>query len=228
MKKEKKAAVLVPGLIILFFGGFLLNCSSLQTANDMQDFFALFDGKSLDGWRKLTEYSGDAGAWLVKDGAIVGDQYPEGEGGLLVTEQKYSDFEIYAEVKADYPIDSGIFLRVQPSVLSYQVTIDYRPDGEVGAIYCPSGGGFLEHKPEGQSLWKKDEFNSLFIRITGQPARILVRLNGENIVDFTDTSVDGKFRVPESGFIGIQVHPGASWGKGNKVYFRKLLLKPLD
>jgi hypothetical protein len=111
-------------------------------------FVALFDGETLSGWRKLTEYSGEAGKWGVVDGAIVGDQFPEGQGGLLVTEAVYGDYELLAEVRADYPIDSGLFLRVQPDVLSYQVTIDYRPDGEVGAIYCPGGGGFLVHKPK--------------------------------------------------------------------------------
>lgn len=193
-----------------------------------QGFTALFDGNSLSGWRKLTEYSGEAGKWEVLDGAIVGDQYPDGEGGLLVTEAKYKDYELLAEVKADYPIDSGLFLRVQPNVLSYQVTIDYRPDGEVGAIYCPGGGEFLVHKPEGKELWKRDEFNTVKVCISGQPAHIQVWLNGEALVDFQDELVDGQPRVPETGYVGIQVHPGASWGKGNKVYFRKLAIRTLD
>ena len=76
-------------------------------------FVALFDGGTLSGWRKLTSYSGEAGKWEVIDGTIVGDQFPEGEGGLLVTEDVYGDYELLAEVKADYPIDSGLFLRVQ-------------------------------------------------------------------------------------------------------------------
>ncbi len=213
-------------LVSLFLG---LSAAAVKIhSNSEQGFTALFDGKSLQGWRKLTEYSGEAGKWEVLDGAIVGDQYPDGEGGLLVTEAKYIDFELLAEVKADYPIDSGLFLRVQPNVLSYQVTIDYRPDGEVGAIYCPGGGEFLVHKPEGKELWKRDEFNTVKVRIHGQPAHIQVWLNEEALVDFQDELVDGKPRVPETGYVGIQVHPGASWGKGNKVYFRKLAIKPLD
>lgn len=196
---------------------------------DLKGFVPLFDGKSLNGWRKLTEYSGEAGKWEVIDGAIVGDQYPEGEGGLLVTKKKYRDFELYAEVKADYPIDSGLFLRVQPNVLSYQVTIDYRPDdGEVAAIYCPGGGGFLKHTPDGKGLWVANEYNRIRVYIKGQPAHIRVWLNDKQLVDFTDSLVNGQPRVPDKGFVGLQVHPGASWGKGNKVYFRSLMIKPLD
>jgi len=212
---------------VLFLGTLFFACAALTSRNVPGGFTPLFDGSTLNGWRKLTEYSGDDGKWEVIDGAIAGDQYPEGKGGLLVTEKKYSDYEVIAEVKADYPIDSGLFLRVQGNVLSYQVTIDYRPDGEIGAIYCPGGGGFLVHRPEGEKLWRRGEYNTVRARIEGQPAHIQVWINGTKLVDFTDTKVDGKFRVPETGYFGIQVHPGSSWGKGNKVYFRKILIKEL-
>lgn len=214
---KKIASILLIFLIVITTVSFLIS----------ENFISLFDGKTLNGWRKLTEYSGDAGSWEVVDSVIVGGQYPEGQGGLLVTEKKYSDFELYAEVKADYPIDSGLFLRVQPSVLSYQVTIDYRPEGEVGAIYCPGGGAFLKHRPEGNELWKKDEYNTVRVRIKGQPATIKIWINGTPFADYTDVKVAGKYRVPAYGYIGIQVHPGSSWGKGNKVYFRKLMIKPI-
>ncbi len=221
----KRFIILCLFLSICFIVGFAF---ALSKSSGPEGFKPCFDGSSLNGWRKLTEYSGDDGLWFVSDGAIVGDQYPEGRGGLLVTEKKYSDFEVYAKVKADYPIDSGIFLRVQPNVLSYQVTIDYRPDGEVGAIYSPLGGGFLKHCERGKELWKKGEYNTVRARIENQPPSIKVWLNGTQLVDYTDTKVNGKFRVPESGFIGIQVHPGLSWGKGNKVYFRKIMVKELE
>jgi len=212
---------------VLFLGTLFFACAALTSRNVPEGFVPLFDGSTLNGWRKLTEYSGDDGKWEVIDGAIAGDQYPEGKGGLLVTEKKFSDYEVIAEVKADYPIDSGLFLRVQGNVLSYQVTIDYRPDGEIGAIYCPGGGGFLVHKPEGEKLWRGGEYNTVRARIEGQPAHIQVWINGTKLVDFTDTKVNGGFRVPETGYFGIQVHPGSSWGKGNKVYFRKILIKEL-
>ncbi len=212
---------------ILLFVISVMTCCFFSCKDIPPGFTPIFDGATLSGWRKLTEYSGENGKWEVIDGAIAGDQYPEGKGGLLVTEKKYSNYEVIAEVKADYPIDSGLFLRVQGDVLSYQVTIDYRPDGEVGAIYCPGGGGFLEHKPDGEKLWKKDEYNIVRARIEGQPAHIQVWINENQLVDFTDTKKDGEFRVPQTGYFGIQVHPGASWGVGNKVYFRKILIKEL-
>lgn len=220
-------------LLSLFMIGslFAQSCSHTIKSADgfsLEGFSFLFDGETLDGWRKLTEYSGNSGKWEAINGSIVGAQYPEGEGGLLVTEQKYSDYELYSEVKADYPIDSGLFLRVQPNVLSYQVTIDYRPEGEVGALYSPGGGGFLVHRPEGKNLWKANEFNSVRVRIKGQPPHIQAWINGSEVFDYIDKMIEEDHRVPEEGFIGIQVHPGPSWGEDNKVYFRKILIKELN
>ena len=224
-----KKHVLVMGILCVIAVGVMAACSVQRPLEKRlpDGFESLFDGKSLDGWRKLTEYSGNDGSWEVVDGAITGDQHPEGKGGLIVTERTYGNFELYAEVKADYPIDSGLFLRVQPNVLSYQLTIDYRPDGEVGAIYCPQGGGFLMHNTKGVEIWKKDDFNKVRVRIDGNPPYIWAWINGVKVVDYADTLVKGDYRVPESGFVGLQVHPGESWGTGNKVYFKNIMIKEI-
>ncbi len=99
--------------------------------------------------------------------------------------------------------------------------------GEIGAIYCPLGGEFLMHNTRGVDHWKKDEFNKVRIRIDGNPPYIWAWLNGVRVVDYADTLVAGEYRVPESGHIGLQVHPGESWGRGNKVYFRRIMVKEL-
>jgi hypothetical protein len=215
-------------LLLFLFAGFCSERTPPQKGISLEDFASIFDGETLAGWRRLTEFSESSGVWEVVDGTIVASQTPEGEGGLLVTLKRYSDFEVYAEVKADYPIDTGLFLRVQPHVLSYQVTIDYRPEGEVGAIYCPGGGDFLVHNPGGKDLWRSDTFNTVRARIQGQPPRIQAWINDTKVVDFSDTSVENGYRVPREGFFGIQVHGGSTWGKGNKVYFRRLLIKELN
>lgn len=222
-----KRFILVSGLLALF--PLLISCSSLRSMDGMSldSFKSLFDGKTLDGWHKLTGYSGDAGKWSVVDGVIVGESYPYGKDCLFVTDTTYGDFEYYAELKADIPFDSGMFLRVQPDVLSYQVTLDNHPEGEVGAIYSPHGGGFLLHNNEAKKLWKAGEFNALRARIVGQPPHIEAWINGTKIVDYKDTMVDGKYRVPENGFIGIQVHPVSGDGKINNVHYRNLMVKEL-
>jgi len=193
---------------------------------DLTGFVPLFDGKTLDGWSKFS----DGGNWNVVDGSIVGDQLPGGRGGLLVTDKKYSDYELYAEVLTTYPLDTGLFLRILPERNHYQVTIDYRPTGEVGAIYGPlpvKGGDFFQHCFEGFSHWNPHDYNPIRVRIEGQPPRIQVWIRDTKITDFQDTLINGKPRFSDPGFIGIQVHGGESWGKGSKVAFRKIMVKEL-
>ncbi|HZX10590.1 MAG TPA: family 16 glycoside hydrolase [Acidobacteriota bacterium] len=80
---------------------------------------------------------------------------------------------------------------------------------------------------KGKEMWKKDSYNQILVSIKGQPPLIKVNLNGKDVVEFQDESKDGEFRVPEEGFIGVQVHPGESWGQGNRIYFREIWIKPL-
>jgi hypothetical protein len=213
--------------LIVFCSAFAQTAAEKTAKLDLTGFKSLFDGKTLNGWRKLTEYSGDKGKWTVEQGAITGDQYPKGQGGLFVTEKKYTSFELYTEVKAHWPLDSGLFLRVQPNVLSYQVTIDYRNDGEIGGIYIPAGGGFAEHCCLGMSYWNPYEYNTMRVRIENQPPRIQVWVNEHQVMDYQHKPIEGQPLVPESGFIGVQVHPGENWGPGSKVQFRKIMIKEL-
>jgi hypothetical protein len=223
----KTIVILALCIVVPFFLTASFQEEAALDGMSLEDFSPLFDGQSLDGWQLLADGQGEGGLWIVADRTIVGEQGPNREGGMLITQTLFSDYEVYAEIKADYPIDSGLFLRIQPEILSYQVTIDYRPEGEVGGIYCPGGGGFLVHTPEGKDLWKAEEFNAVRSRIKGQPPRIEAWINGTKVVDFQDSLVEGEARVPAGGAVGIQVHPGGSMEMGKKVYCRKILIKVL-
>ena len=41
------------------------------------------------------------GKWVVKDGAIVGSQDVPGNGGIVITEKEYGDFEVALEMNND-------------------------------------------------------------------------------------------------------------------------------
>ena len=75
----------------------------------------LFDGKSLAGWHKnpMKIGHGTGGNWQVEDGSITGEQDPpgSGNGGILLTERKFGDFELLIDLKPDWGICSGLFLR---------------------------------------------------------------------------------------------------------------------
>jgi hypothetical protein len=77
---------------------------------------SLFNGRDLAGWhvnRKRVGH-GTGGRWEVEDGAITGGQDPPGNGGLLFSDGTYGDFELSVEIRPDWGIDSGLFVRSTP------------------------------------------------------------------------------------------------------------------
>lgn len=184
---------------------------------------ALFDGKTLDGWvTKGGRYDGNA-SWTVEDGCITGRVNEKGEGGLLYTAKPYTSFDLELDVKMDFPFDSGIFVRMAPEGRGAQVTLDWRADGEVGAIYSDE---FLQHNTSAKSTFKKDAWNHVRVRCTGFDMHLEVWLNGEKITDYQLPEASKGFAP--TGLIGLQVHGDRDDPRENKVQFRNIRLRALS
>jgi hypothetical protein len=98
-------------------------------------FTPIFNGRNLEGWHAShTNIHGTMPNFQVIDGAIVGMQIPLGEGGILLTDKSYHNFEFYMEVRPDYGCDSGVFFRSTEAGHAYQVTMDYLPGGSMGSL----------------------------------------------------------------------------------------------
>lgn len=124
-------------------------CTSDDNNNDLaseDEFTPLFDGESLEGWHTNREPigHGDGGRWTVENGAIVGQQDPpgSGNGGILLTDETFDDFELLLDVDPDWGPDSGVFLRSTPTGECYQVYVDYHDDAIIGFIYGEGLGGW--------------------------------------------------------------------------------------
>ncbi len=197
--------------------------SSEPRAVQAQEWRTLFDGKTLDGWvTKGGHYDGDA-AWTVEDGALTGRVNAKGDGGLIYTAEPYSACYFSCDVRMDYPFDSGIFLRMAPEGRGAQVTLDYRPDGEIAAIYSDE---FLAHNPTGMDKYKKDGWNHVEVRCTGFDMHIVVWLNGEMVMDHQVPQ--GSPGFTPRGLIGLQVHGGRDDPKTNKVQFKNIRVRELS
>ena len=99
-------------------------------------FTPIFNGKDLTGWHvSKTNHHGTTPDYHVLHGLIVGTQNPRGKGGILLTDKKYKNVEVYMEIKPDWGCDSGLFLRSSEAGEAYQVTLDYLPGGGMGGIY---------------------------------------------------------------------------------------------
>ena len=113
---------------------------------DQDGYITLFDGKTLNGWHKNPNPigHGTGGKWYVEDGAIVGEQDPpgSGNGGILLTDSEFGDFELLIGMNHDWGPCSGLFLRSNDRGQCIQMMVDFHDSGNIGHIYGEGTGGF--------------------------------------------------------------------------------------
>jgi hypothetical protein len=205
-------------------------------ANADENTIQLFNGKSLEGW---TTSSGEpvTSGWIVEDGMLVRTS----RGGSIYTAKEYGDFDLSFEWKIAPRGNSGVKYRVahyekgvygNPGWLGceYQLFDDAgrgaRPRYSSGAIYE------LYAPSENKKLRPVGEFNESRIVVHG--TKIEHWLNGERIVDADTNSDDWKRRVARSKFgdvAGFFTNPKGRielQDHGAKVWFRNIVLRPLD
>jgi hypothetical protein len=195
-------------------------------------FKPLWNGKDLTGWHiSQTNHHGNSQGWSVKDSVLLATQDKPGNGGILLTDAKYRNFEVSLEVNPDWGCDGGLFLRSNEAGDAYQVMIDYLEGGSVGGIYGEGLKG-VETKatPEYKKLWKKGEWNRLRARIEGDVPHIQVWLNDQPFVDWTDTANHAAGGATE-GMIALQMHfsneKTPRWKPGGFHRFRNIVIKTL-
>ena len=223
---------------------------------DDAGFTSIFDGKSLKGWTISAKTGHSAaskgksgGKWVVEDAAIVGSQDVPANGGIIITEKEYTDFEIALEMNNDFEPDSGLFLRSNDKGQCYQAMIDYHANGNLMGVYGEGIGGILSQnyrfgkkvtdiveetdkkaiplpvKPaEWATFWKHGQWNELRARVSGQPAHVTTWINGVKISDWQDERKDGN--RPAAGGIALQVHGGGDFTK-QFVRYRNVRVKEL-
>lgn len=214
-----------------------------------EGFTPIFNGKDLSGWHvSKTNHHGTTPDYRVLHGVIVGTQNPRGKGGILLTDKKYKNFEVYMEIKPDWGCDSGLFLRSSEAGEAYQVTLDYLPGGGMGGIYGERltgvAGGVAAAKmtPEQrteqaklrnaawQKAWKREAWNSVRARIEGDVPHIMVWINDQLVTDFTDTANHAANGATD-GMIAIQMHfsdeKTPRWADGGFWRWRVIAVKEL-
>jgi hypothetical protein len=235
------------------FLGFVFCAASL--AGDGA-FVSIFDGASLKGWHtsgksghSRVSQNKSGGKWVVEKGAIVGSQDIPGNGGLILTDEQFGDFEVSLEMNNDFGPDSGLFLRSTEDGKAWQAMIDYHSGGNLMGIY----GEGLEAKPSVRNysfgntpeiitvttnatsvplpvlpeswkyFWRHGQWNELRARIEGNPPQITTWINGVKFMEWQEKEV----RHPAAGSIALQVHGGGNH-TNEFVRYRNIQVKKLD
>jgi hypothetical protein len=222
---------------------------------DEAGFVSIFDGSTLSGWHvsALSGHSGasknkSGGRWVAEDGAIVGSQDIPRNGGIVITDKPYGNFEVALEMNNDFVPDSGLFLRSTEKGHAYQYMIDYHAGGNLAGVYGEglSGGINLRNftftdkvtvikedacpfplpvKPaDWPNFWHHGQWNELRARIVNNPPKITTWINGVRFMEFEDKEK----RHPDAGGIALQIHGGGGDLTQQFVRYRKIRVKVLD
>ncbi|MBI3666657.1 MAG: DUF1080 domain-containing protein [Acidobacteria bacterium] len=215
-------------LLLLLCAGLCLAQQPPSAGSIPSGFTSIFNGRNIAGWHiSMTNHHGRTREWRVFDGVLTATQDTPGDGGILLTDEKYRDFEIYLELKPDWGCDGGLFLRSSESGQAYQVKIDYLEGSDVGGIYGERLTGVEGTTADYRPYWKKDDWNTLLARIEGATPHITVWLNGQKITDWTDAAnhaADGA----ADGHIALQVHGGRErWVEKGVHRFRNIAVRVL-
>jgi len=166
----------------------------------------LFDGKSLNGWKKV---AGTAD-YKVEDGVIVGSTVPNSPNTFLISDKEYTDFVLELEVKIeDSSSNSGIQFRSQydpagnkgnGKVFGYQFELDPSSRKWTGGVYDEGRREWLypmSLHQSAQELLKTGVFNKIRVECIGNEIRTWVNDKpSAYVVDAMD----------HKGIIALQVH----------------------
>jgi len=205
-------------LVVFLISVFLLGVNGSARPSADESWTPLFNGKDLTGWKKNgTE------KWVVDSGTILGES-TTGKYGYLTTEKTYRDFVLRVRFKCETDGNSGVFTRSRitgespetgPDIEGVQVEVD--PTRHTGGIYESGGRGWIAlPSPEGEKAVKPRDWNDL--EVAEERGRIVTRLNGVQIVDFTDPAP--RF---QEGVIGLQLHTGG----GVKIRFKDIFIREI-
>ncbi|MCG3198044.1 MAG: hypothetical protein GHCLOJNM_02538 [bacterium] len=209
--------------------------AQLSDAEAAEGWKLLFDGATTAGWRGYRGQTFPTKGWDIQDGAL--HCMPRGQGGDLITQDQFTNFELRFEWKAAPGANSGVMYRVaetdEYSFMTgpeYQVLDDEKhPDGENALTSAASL--YALYSPENKTLKPVGEFNEGRIILNG--AHVEHWLNGQKVVEAELGSEDWNTRIANSkfkdwerfskmpsGHIALQDH-------GDEVWYRNIRIKQL-
>ena len=220
--------------------------NQLTTAEKNSGWKLLFDGKTTAGWHNFNKQT-IGKSWIVKDGALslesrknADGNWQSPDGGDIVAEGEYENFELNLEWKISPCGNSGIIYNVVKTP-KYEYVWQTGPEMQVLDDVCHPDTRFTTHragdlydlipcsvvtvKPAGE--WNK-------VRIIKNNGKVEHWLNGVKVVSYemyTDKWIaminNSKFKdMPDfgrakKGKIALQDH-------GDKVWYRNIKIKNID
>lgn len=204
------------------------------TAGEQEAGWRLLSGDNLEAWRGYRRQDVPAG-WSVADGIIAFT--PGGEGGSIITRDRFADFELVFEWRVEAGGNSGVFYKVTEAERApywtgpeYQVLDNSgHPDGQQPET--SAGANYGLHAPVEDVTRPVGDWNEARIVVRGP--RVEHWMNGVKIVGYELWTDEWAVLVAETkfaewpgygmaaeGHIGLQDH-------GDPVWYRNVRIRRL-
>ncbi len=173
-------------------------------------FTKIFNGKNLSGWI----IPDDKNCYTVAKKILSVKSEPTKKGSILWTEKSYLNFILQADFKmTDGTVDSGFFLKSEENQIQIGISGSLKRD-MTGSPYIPGKRYPVEAKGIAEVLKPKD-WNTMKIQMLDKT--YTVWLNDVEVLNYTTE------KIPESGPIGIQLHPGNEM----TILYKKILISEI-
>ncbi|QDT08523.1 3-keto-disaccharide hydrolase [Planctomycetes bacterium K23_9] len=200
--------------------------TSAQQPKTEDGFTSIFDGKTLEGWKKAAE---NEDAWKVDDGKLMcdGERCHLFYSGPLAP---MKNFHFKAEVMTTPGSNAGIYFHTKYQDTGWpkhgfecQVNVSHKDPKKTSSLYSVEN---VDAKTLADMNVKDNEWYTQEIIVQGRRIQLIV--NGKTLVDYTEAENKEPFdknfeRRLGEGTFALQAHDPKS-----KVYFRNLRVKKLD
>jgi hypothetical protein len=198
---------------------------------------ALFDGKTLAGWRSYQHKPVDS--WQAGDGMLFnkGNKDQDVKHADLITEKEYENFELSLDWKIAPGSNSGVLYMVtEEFAASYHSGPEYQLIDDTGypgklEDWQKTGANYAMDVPMMNATKPAGEWNHTIIKVN--KGHVEHWLNGKKVVEYelwTDTwkqhKLSGKWKdtpgygLAKKGHIALQDH-------GGEVWFRNITIREL-
>ena len=197
----------------------------------------LFDGKTTKGWHK---YGGDpvGSSWKIADGALYLDTTKN--GGDIVTDEEFENFDLRLEWKVARSSNSGIMFYVhedkayeypwetgpEMQVLDNIAASDNKKENHLAGTLYDLLGTAATSKPKPVGEWNQAEIRCV-------NGKLDLILNGTNVASTTLWDDDWKKMIANSKFKTMPAFGTYKKGRialqdhGHMVWFRNIMIKRL-
>lgn len=212
------ALLVCAALVIGFAATSSQGAADEKQSKDKDGWISLFDGKSLDGWKA----SENPKSFSVQDGAIQAFG-PRAHLFYVgpVENHDFKNFELKAKVKTHPKANAGLYFHTEYQENGWpnkgyecQINATHSDWRKTGSLY-----GVKDVKDVAPH--KDNEWFDYHIIVNGK--NIVIKINGEETVNYTEPEGTSGGRKIDSGTFAIQAHDPQS-----KVLVKDIYVKPLS